>query len=40
VAIAQQCPGLAYGAKVEVRAVRAECPLAREAETQLTEATA
>src|SRR5690348_14221866 len=40
VAIAQQCPGLAYGAKVEVRAVRAECPLAREAEAQLTEATA
>ncbi len=40
VAIAQQCPGLAYGAKIEVRAVRAECPLASEAEAQLAEATA
>jgi len=40
VAIAQQCPGLAYGAKVEVRAVRAECPLANEAEARLAEATA
>jgi hypothetical protein len=27
VAIAQQCPGLPYGAKVEVRPVLAECPL-------------
>jgi len=40
VAIARQCPGLAYGAKVEVRAVRAECPLSREAEAQLAAATA
>ena len=40
VAIAQQCPGLAYGAKVEVRAVRAECPMASVAETQLAEAAA
>jgi len=40
VAIARECPGLAYGAKVEVRAVRAECPLASEAEAQLAEATA
>lgn len=40
VAIAQQCPGLAYGAKVEVRPVRAVCPLADEAEAQLAEATA
>jgi hypothetical protein len=30
VAIARQCPGLPYGAKVEVRAVRAACPLAPE----------
>lgn len=27
VAIARQCPGLPYGAKVEVRPVLAECPL-------------
>ena len=27
VAIAQQCPGLPYGAKVEVRPVLSECPL-------------
>ena len=40
VAIARECPGLAYGAKIEVRAVRAECPLASEAEAQLAEATA
>jgi hypothetical protein len=40
VAIAQECPGLAYGAKVEVRAVRAECPMAKEAEAQLAEAAA
>lgn len=30
VAIAQQCPGLPYGAKVEVRPVLSECPLKRE----------
>ena len=30
VAIAQQCPGLPYGAKVEVRPVLAECPLIAE----------
>lgn len=40
VSIAKQCPGLAHGAKVEVRAVRAECPLAGKAEEQLAEATA
>jgi hypothetical protein len=42
VAIARECPGLAHGAKVEVRAVRAECPLASEAlsESQLAAATA
>ena len=30
VAIAQQCPGLPYGAKVEVRPVLSECPLKSE----------
>jgi hypothetical protein len=30
VAIAQQCPGLPYGIRVEVRPVAAECPLVRE----------
>lgn len=34
VAIARECPGLAHGAKVEVRAVRAECPMATEVEAQ------
>jgi len=32
VAIAQQCPGLAYGSKVEVRPVIDRCSLANEAE--------
>src|SRR5579872_1253496 len=32
VAIAQQCPGLAYGSKVEVRPVLSRCSLANEAE--------
>ena len=40
VAIAKQCPGLTYGAKVEVRAVRHECPLAEEARTDGQFATA
>jgi hypothetical protein len=42
VAIAQGCPGLAYGSVVEVRPVAAECPLSSEAaaEEQLAEATA
>jgi hypothetical protein len=42
VSIAQQCPGLPHGAKVEVRPVLAECPLSGEAvpETRLAEATA
>src|SRR3989442_12694090 len=42
VAIAQECPGLAYGSVVEVRPVAAECPLAEEAraEGQLAEMTA
>ncbi|HZM06684.1 MAG TPA: YciI family protein [Candidatus Saccharimonadales bacterium] len=41
-AIAKECPGLAYGATVEVRPVRAECPMMREAqsEPQLASATA
>ena len=30
VAIAQQCPGLAYGIRVEVRAVAGECPIVEE----------
>ena len=30
VAIAQECPGLPYGAVVEVRPVAAECPVATE----------
>lgn len=41
VAIAQECPGLPYGAKVEVRPVMEQCPLSGEAqpESQLAEAT-
>ena len=31
VAIARQCPGLPYGAKIEVRPVAGECPMATEA---------
>ena len=34
VAIAQQCPGLAYGVRVEVRAIAAECPAAAEARSE------
>ena len=30
VTIAQECPGLPYGARVEVRPVAAECPVASE----------
>jgi hypothetical protein len=42
VAIAQQCPGLPHGAKIEVRPVMDQCPLSGEAlpEAQLAEATA
>jgi hypothetical protein len=42
VAIAKECPGLPYGAKIEVRTVAGECPLAEEAraEAQLASATA
>ncbi|MDQ6631764.1 MAG: YciI family protein [Verrucomicrobiota bacterium] len=35
VAIAQECPGLAYGAVVEVRPVAEECPLAEEARAEV-----
>jgi hypothetical protein len=34
VAIARQCPGLPFGAKVEVRPVLSECPLAPENEIE------
>ena len=34
VAIAQQCPGLPFGAKVEVRPVASECPLSKQAVPQ------
>ena len=41
VAIAKDCPGLAYGVVVEVRPVAAQCPLAEAlAEGQLAEVTA
>jgi hypothetical protein len=42
VAIAKECPGLPYGAKVEVRPVMEQCPLTGQAvpETQLAEARA
>jgi hypothetical protein len=40
VAIAQQCPGLPYGIRVEVRPIAGECPMAVEAraETELAHA--
>jgi hypothetical protein len=42
VAIAQKCPGLPYGVRVEVRPVAAECPMAErlrsEAEARLAHA--
>jgi len=34
VAIARECPGLAYGIRVEVRPVAAECPTATQARTE------
>ena len=42
VAIAQQCPGLPYGAVVEVRPVAEECPMVEEgaSERRLAEAVA
>jgi hypothetical protein len=33
VEIAKDCPGLSYGAKIEVRPVAADCPMSREAHT-------
>ncbi|SPE56508.1 YCII-related protein [Verrucomicrobia bacterium] len=40
VVIAQECPGLPYGIRVEVRPILAECPFAQEArvETRLAQA--
>lgn len=42
VVIAQQCPGLPHGAKIEVRPVAGECPMAAEAraDSELAEVTA
>jgi hypothetical protein len=42
VAIAKQCPGLPYGAQIEVRPVAEQCPLTGEAvpDVQLASATA
>lgn len=34
VAIAQQCPGLPYGIRVEVRPMAAECPMVAEVRTE------
>jgi hypothetical protein len=34
VAIAQQCPGLPFGAKIEVRPVAGDCPMATEARAE------
>ena len=34
VAIARECPGLPYGAKIEVRPVAGECPVATEARAE------
>ena len=39
VAIAQECPGLPYGIRVEVRPVAAECPLASELKREAAFAT-
>lgn len=35
VAIAQQCPGLPYGIRVEVRPIAGECPMGAEARAEL-----
>ncbi len=40
VAIAQQCPGLPFGAKVEVRTVACQCPVSGEAVPEVEFATA
>ena len=39
-AIAKECPGLPYGARVEVRPVAAECPVASELKREATLASA
>lgn len=38
VAIAKECPGLAYGIQVEVRQVREECPMVEQVKGQLAAA--
>jgi hypothetical protein len=40
VAIAQECPGLKYGIRVEVRPVAGECPIAAELRTEAVAARA
>ncbi len=40
VAIAQECPGLSYGIRVEVRPIAVECPMAAEARAEAQLATA
>jgi len=40
VAVAQECPGLPYGARIEVRPVAGECPLAEEARAESQSAAA
>jgi hypothetical protein len=40
VEIARQCPGLPYGARVEVRPVASECPMAAKAQAALADARA
>lgn len=40
VAIAQNCPGLPYGARVEVRPVMEQCPMSGESVTEIELATA
>jgi hypothetical protein len=40
VAIAQDCPGLSYGIRVEVRPVAGECPMVAEARAEAQLATA
>ena len=40
VAVAKECPGLPYGARVEVRPVAGECPLAHEVRAEAESAAA
>jgi hypothetical protein len=40
VEIAQQCPGLPHGIRVEVRPIAGECPMATEARAEMQAATA